>query len=64
VGIILDVIALFVVFGAFSELGEIRGMKGTSKAVTAMLISLVWLAAQLGALLLIFRYLARASTLG
>jgi hypothetical protein len=62
VGLILDVIALIVTFGAFSELSEIRGMRGTGRAVAAMLIALVWLAAQLvAAVMLLQHYVLKAS---
>ena len=56
-GIVLDVMALIVAFGAFAELSEIRGMKGTGKAVIAMLIALVWLAVQMAAVMLLLQYL-------
>lgn len=55
-GIVLDVLALIIAFGAFSELSRIRGMRGAGKAVLAMFVSMIWLAAQLAAAMLLLQH--------
>lgn len=57
VGLVLDVIALVFAYGAFSELSEIRGLRGTAKAILATAISLLWFVVQVGAILVGLRYL-------
>lgn len=61
IGIVLDIMALIRAFNAFTELGSIKGMRGTRKAVLAMMISIVWLVGQIIAILFVLsRYVLRA----
>lgn len=58
-GIVLDVLALVTAFGAFAELSRIRGMRGAGKALLAMAIAMIWLAAQMITAMMVMQHLLK-----